>query len=323
MIDFVLGAFLAGLLVRGWLRGFVREALDLAGLVVGVIVAFRLSAPLGDLLTDRFGIASEWARLGAGIVLFVAVGTAMAVLAHYMGRVMSLPGLNLANRVGGAAVAAAWGVLLVLVGVSVIRAFDPPDTIATALDQSSVVTAIAAPGAVPQEAFEEVAGDEVLATLIALRESVGQRRVVLEDGETLPIPAAEPEELSDRPDDAADIYARINVARAGEGADPLAWSDGLAEVARAHATDMYVNGYVSHVSPATGNAADRVSAAGIRVLSVGENLALATSSRAVHQGLMESPGHRANIVRPEFDVVGVAAVRGPSGLMVVQVFGDR
>lgn len=323
MIDFVLGVFLAGLFVRGWLRGFVREALDLAGLVVGVIVAFRLSAPLGDLITDRFGVASEWARLGAGIVLFLAVSTAMAILAHYMGRVVSLPGLNLANRVGGAAVAAAWGVLLVLVGVSVIRAFDPPESIESALVESSVVSAIAAPGAVPQEAFEDVAGDEVLATLLALRESVGQRRVVLEDGESLPIPPAAPEDLSDRPEDAADIYARVNVARAGEGADPLAWSDALAEVARLHAVDMYVGGYVSHVSPTTGTIGDRVAAADIRVMSMGENLALAVSSRAVHQGLMESPGHRANIVRPEFDVVGVAAVRGPSGLMVVQVFGDR
>ena len=32
----ILGLFLAGLLVRGWLRGFVRESLDLVGLVLGV-----------------------------------------------------------------------------------------------------------------------------------------------------------------------------------------------------------------------------------------------------------------------------------------------
>ena len=35
MVDFVLGLFIAGLLVRGWLRGFVRETLDLVALVIG------------------------------------------------------------------------------------------------------------------------------------------------------------------------------------------------------------------------------------------------------------------------------------------------
>ncbi|MEX1271429.1 MAG: CAP domain-containing protein [Acidimicrobiia bacterium] len=48
---------------------------------------------------------------------------------------------------------------------------------------------------------------------------------------------------------------------------------------------------------------------------------MAATSRAVHAGFMDSDGHRANILRPGFDRVGVAAVDGPLGLMVVQVFG--
>jgi hypothetical protein len=45
VIDFLLGLYLAGLAVRGWLRGFVKELLDLVGLIVGLVVAFRVSAP--------------------------------------------------------------------------------------------------------------------------------------------------------------------------------------------------------------------------------------------------------------------------------------
>ncbi|NIR36702.1 MAG: CvpA family protein, partial [Actinobacteria bacterium] len=102
MLDFLLGLYLAGLLLRGWIRGFVKELLDLAGLVLGVIVAFRLSGPFGDVIADRFGVTPEWARIGAGIALFIIVGLGLAVVAHLLGKVMRLPGLNLSNRLLGA-----------------------------------------------------------------------------------------------------------------------------------------------------------------------------------------------------------------------------
>jgi uncharacterized protein YkwD len=101
---------------------------------------------------------------------------------------------------------------------------------------------------------------------------------------------------------------------------PLAWSPALSEVATGHAREMYLEGYFSHRSPATGTVGDRLDAVGITYSLAGENLALAATATQVHDGLMGSPGHRENILRPEFRRVGVAAVSGPLGLMVVQVF---
>ncbi len=121
--------------------------------------------------------------------------------------------------------------------------------------------------------------------------------------------------------EAEEVLSFLNEARVAVGVAPLAPSAGLADVALGHALDMYTNGFISHLSPATGRVDDRVRAAGIQLTVVGENLALAATSRAVHDGLMESDPHRANLLRTSFDRVGVAAVRGPLGLMVVQVFG--
>jgi uncharacterized protein YkwD len=84
---------------------------------------------------------------------------------------------------------------------------------------------------------------------------------------------------------------------------------------------MYLDGYVSHVSPKTGTVGDRVRLVGIPLVAVGENIGLASSALAVHQALMESEGHRANILSSGYDRVGIGAVQGPLGLMVVQVFG--
>ncbi len=83
---------------------------------------------------------------------------------------------------------------------------------------------------------------------------------------------------------------------------------------------MYLEGYFSHHSPRTGDVASRTLVSGVSFRVVGENLALASTPRAVHAGLMDSEAHRANILGTEYRRVGIGAVRGPLGLMVVQVF---
>ncbi len=294
MLDFILGLYLAALAVRGWVRGAVKEALDLAGLVVGVFVGFRVSAPIGDFLADRFDVTPEWARLGAGIVIFVLVGVGFSILASMLGRFMSLPGLNLSNRLLGAGVAVAWGVFLILVLVSIVEAVRVPEVIAETIDESTVLTALAGPEAIPREMLESVAGDDVIGSLLALKSIAGAERVILD---------------------------LLNNQRVAAGRPPLAPSEGLSDIARNHALDMYTNGYVSHVSPTTGRIRDRVEGSGIRLTIVGENLALASSTRAVHDGFLRSDSHRGNMLERSYDRVGIAAIDGPYGLMVVQVFG--
>jgi uncharacterized protein YkwD len=116
------------------------------------------------------------------------------------------------------------------------------------------------------------------------------------------------------------VFELLNLARLEANQEPLAFSEGLANVAIGHARAMYGQGYFSHVSPVTGTVADRVDSAGIPYRVVGENLALAVTPSQVHAGLMDSPGHKENILRSTFRRVGIAAIKGPMGYMVVQVF---
>ena len=319
MLDFVLGIYLSGLAIRGWMRGLVKELLDLAALVIGAVVAFRMSGPLGDFLADRFDVTPEWARIGAGITLFILIGVGATVLAYSVGRVMRAIGLNLPNRLLGAAFGLAWGVVLIVIVATILLALPLPveDTLA----ESEVVTALAGPEALPRQAFQKLAGDDGLDTLLALGSKLGQSRVVLDEDDVVAIDPAEPDQLVGEPKASAELLALTNRERLAVDENPLAWSDILAAVARRHAEEMYLEGYVSHVSPTTGTVVDRVRAAGVNLFVVGENLALASNARAVHDGFMDSPGHRENLLRPEFDRVGIASVRGPLGLMVVQVFG--
>lgn len=120
---------------------------------------------------------------------------------------------------------------------------------------------------------------------------------------------------------ARELFALANGERARAGLPPLQWSGAAAEVAHEHSEDMCNSDFVGHVSPNSGGPADRVRSAGIKVSLVLENVARAPSIRQVHRGLMNSPGHRANILSPEATELGIGVVRHESGeLLATQVF---
>jgi uncharacterized protein YkwD len=318
VIDFILGLFLAGLLVRGWLRGFVRESLDLVGLVVGLWVAFRLSGPLGDFLTDRFGVSPEVATIGAGVVLFVLFGVAMSVAAHYLSKVMSLPGLNLINRIGGAAVAAAYGIAIVLVVVNVARVLPGNGD---RFEDSTVAQAIAGPDAIPQRIFTTLAADAVLGPLASIRGLFGADRAVPEGDEALEIPPAAADEVRQVREEAVAVLQQVNEYRTGQGLAALGESSSLAQVAETRAVEMYTSGRISRDHPPGGNVADDLASAGIRLARLGENLALASSARAAFDAMLESPTAIAHFDVASYDRAGISVVDGPTGRLVVIVLG--
>jgi uncharacterized protein YkwD len=140
----------------------------------------------------------------------------------------------------------------------------------------------------------------------------------------------EPDEDDSRPiKDAAEAETRmlalLNRDRAAHSLPPLVAAPEVAAVARAHSREMRQTGVVAHVSPMTGSAADRVRAASIRTPVVLENIARAYGVAEAQSGLMNSPGHRANILSPEATHVGVGIelgeeVAGRRELFVTQVF---
>ncbi len=319
MFDFILGLYLAGLMVRGWIRGFVREALGLVGLVLGTWVAFRLSAPLGDFLTQSFGTTPEVARVGAGIVLFLLFGTALSVGAHFLTKVMRLPGLTTVNRVGGGAVAFAWGVALLLVVVNVARVLPLPDSWDRQVEGSVVAQAIAGPEAMPQRLFHRLAGDSALTTLYAIQSLVGTNRIVPVGGQVVEIPRAEPDEIRQVRDEAAMILEEVNRHRAGEGLSALQVSTGLEGLAERRAADSYLNGELTRHLDCVSTAE---SVGGVRVARCSDVLALAGTSLAALDAIISTSETAAVVSNPAFDRTGIAIVDGPTGrLLVVVVAG--
>lgn len=117
------------------------------------------------------------------------------------------------------------------------------------------------------------------------------------------------------------MFDLLNQARVNAGLRPLTLDMRLVELARKKSQDMVINNYFDHVSPTYGDPFQMMRNAGITYMAAGENLAGAPNADQAHRALMNSPGHRANILNQRYTRVGIGAVRGgPYGMMFTQMF---
>lgn len=115
----------------------------------------------------------------------------------------------------------------------------------------------------------------------------------------------------------------INQERSKQGLQSLTYDHKLQGIARQHSADMFQKGYFSHYSPEGESVANRAEKTGINYLVVGENLAYAPTLQAAHRGLMNSPGHKANILSSDYNKVGVGIAESSNyGLMITQDFSN-
>jgi uncharacterized protein YkwD/uncharacterized membrane protein required for colicin V production len=110
-------------------------------------------------------------------------------------------------------------------------------------------------------------------------------------------------------EDEQSMLAMVNQERSKRGLSPLTWDERLADAARGHSLDMLRRGYMGHTSPDGVDTGQRIAAAGVKANTWGENVAVAPTVMIAHSGLMSSPGHRANILNPEFKSIGIGVVK--------------
>lgn len=118
----------------------------------------------------------------------------------------------------------------------------------------------------------------------------------------------------------------LNDERQKSGLAPLEFDSRLAEVAAEHSADMVEQRFFGHESPTRGDPMRRTRRAGMSLNQLGENVGRGPSAKDLHHLLMGSPGHRGNILRPEFTHVGIGVVGDDSSgervLLATQLFAS-
>jgi uncharacterized protein YkwD len=115
-------------------------------------------------------------------------------------------------------------------------------------------------------------------------------------------------------------FTLVNRTRRAEGLPALKWNDSLAAAARRHAGQMAQHGSAEHGFAGEPGLAARVTRAGVRFVSLSENVAQGPGVTAIQAEFLNSPNHRANMLDSNMDSVGIGIVRRGGQLFAVEDF---
>jgi Cysteine-rich secretory protein family len=119
---------------------------------------------------------------------------------------------------------------------------------------------------------------------------------------------------------AEQLFALANQARAEAGAPPLEWDPALAIAALRHCQRMAAEGPIAHRYGGEMSVSERASAAGAHFSLIEENVALGDDPAQIQDGWLHSPEHRANMLNPKVNHVGIGVVKSHGALYAVEDF---
>lgn len=319
LVDLLFLAFVGFYGFRGFHRGVIREGFDLLGFTLGLALAVKLY-PVPGAVFGFFGVSEGWANFAGGALVFIGIVVLAGHLAnrvHRRERFAGDPTRRL--RVGGAVFAAAWSALFAIFMMVIFTVIPAPGA-QRAIRDSFIGGTVLAGNSPLYPVLQRYAERDARNILFYLRQYYVQLRPEPEqpEGEFFRIEASD--EIDADPAAEEALLDLINEERRRQGLGELSFHDEVREVARGHSSDMYRRGYFSHTDPDGDGPFDRLGHAEIDFTFAGENLALAPTVEMVHRGLMNSPEHKDNILKPEFTDLGIGVYKGPYGLMVTENF---
>ena len=318
MVDVIIIAIVAYAAYAGSRRGLLLVVMELLSLLLSSAIAVLLYRPAGSLLNFT-GLSQPRARIIAFLLIWVIVEVGFSLFVRFV----ALPKLHnyLGQQVASRVIAAAVNALkaAAIVAITVIAFVDLPiaaatkDTVARAVIPKYVLSS----GSHLAASWSQGIGRDIsesLSVFIITTDPESQQRIELNFKATAV--------RVDETDEAA-MLNLINQERTSRGLNSLKLNTGARAVARAYSTRMLAEGYFSHLDNDGHTPFDRLRAGGVPFGAAGENLALAPNLQRAHNGLMKSPGHRANILSNHYRMVGIGIIdAGTNGIMVTQNFTD-
>jgi uncharacterized protein YkwD len=315
IIDILLVVVIALSLLNGYRRGFVHGMLDLAGWVLSLLAGLRFYQPVAQWLGPRVDL---WSEVWDQPIAFVLVAFATGLLVHVIGywALRRLPEdlhERQFNRVFGLVPGFINGLIMAAIISALLLAIPLGESLTERTRQSAIANRLTVYAEQLEGQLRPVFGEAISRSLNLLTVRPNSNERV-----ELPFKVAT---TRPRPDLEQRMLDLVNQERVAAGLKPLAPDPELTEVARRHSSDMFARGYFAHDTPEGLTPFDRMRDANVRFLTAGENLALAPTVQVAHTGLMNSPGHRENILRPQFGRLGIGIMDGGMrGLMVSQEF---
>jgi uncharacterized protein YkwD/uncharacterized membrane protein required for colicin V production len=311
-VDLILIIVIGLAVFQGWSRGFIDSFIEIVILIGSFISAFFLWEPAAKLLDQLFKQSDFWTGPLSFILILIFASSIISAFFNKLRSGIKKETLqHPVNKIAGIIPGFLKGVLYALI-LSFFLISYPLGKFTQKVEQSHIAISLTRkPAWLP---------DKISSLLNDPRFNAGSITIHPKTKELIKLPF-KTNDLRVRKDLEIRMLHLINRERKKEGLKELIFDEELARVARSHSKDMFNRGYFSHYTPEGLSPFDRIRKEKIRFLIAGENLALAQNLELAHRGLMESPGHRANILHKAFGRVGIGIQDGGIyGIMVTQNF---
>lgn len=313
-VDLIILVILVFFIYQGFVNGFWSVLTDFVSFFGALILSLKTYKFAATILQTNFSLG----RALSNALGYLAMAIILELIISYlMGlAISSLPKKIIKNKITkylGVVLSLGQGLILIAFGLTFAVSLPINPSIKNDISSSKFGGYILARTVGLEKAMNDIFGG-------AINDSLTYLTIEPKSHESLPI---EKGNLNLSVDSASEtkMFELVNNERTSRGIGALTWDTRLVVVARNYATLMWKDGYFGHYDPEGHDVGYRLAQAGIRYEVAGENLALAPNVDIAHSGLMNSPGHRANILDKDFHRVGIGVIdNGWNGKMFVQVF---
>lgn len=315
-IDFLILILLIYYISEAFRVGFWILMSDFISFLISLLVALRFYGFFAEILVSNFNLTSSLAKpIGFLFTAFISEALLAFLLAKIVKKIPYKLWKNEINKIAGIIPAVGEG--LVLTSFILMLAVSLPLAVNIKKDitESKIGGFLIVKTAGIEKSVNQIFGDILDDTLTYLTVNNKQGEEVALQHQEIALSVDESSENQ--------MLLLVNKERVNFGVGELVSDDTLKLVSRAYATDMWERKYFSHYSPEGEDVGDRLEFVKYEFISAGENLALAPTVMTAHLGLMNSEGHRKNILDGGFDRIGIGVIdNGIYGKIFVQVFSD-
>ena len=298
----------------GYLRGFIKDFASLVALGLALFLASLYYANFGALITSWLGLSAGFAgSIGFFVIWFLVELVYYVLIIWLYDKVPEGTRESPLNKWAGILPAGLRGILFVWFTVNLFLLLPFTGFIGDQFHGSFVSKILTK---------DNVALGNYLGKTFGPGDSdaIGFLTVKPQSSETIQLGYTTKDVTTDTAAE-KEMLVDLNKERSDGGLSPLVLDEKLSKIAEEHCQDMFARGYFSHVTPDGITPFARMDKAGIIYLIAGENLALAPTETAAMTGLMNSAGHKANILSADYGKVGIGVIDGGiHGKMFAQEF---
>lgn len=313
-IDYSIIAVLIFYAYEGYSSGFISALLDLISFVLSFLIGLRFYGFVAGILMSKLSMSQGFSNaIGFFIVTLFAEIIIGMLIRNFLSFNASV--LKNLNKILGVLPGILYGAILISFMLVLVISLPIAMPVKRSVSSSKISSFLLSNAQGWEKSINNIFGNAISETINFLTvEPKGNEIVSLNFKTKYVLPDSASEQY---------MFKLVNKERIARGLKETIFDNQLADIGRKHCTDMFARGYFSHYTPEGFSPFDRMDEAGIIYKSAGENLALSPNTDIAMQGLMNSPGHKANILSVNFGRIGIGVIDGGIyGEMFCQEFTD-